>query len=285
MLAAKWLRIYCSVVRQPLSVYLSAKSQPPYSFFGYVTFEKDGYILPVKVPIEFERQIVFHADLDTGFLHQSISCSLEAILTTFVNLGFALNIGAIQRNNPIKDWETPTIEFDTVLVRLLTEDSICSLNISWEEQDNCSVPESTPPRRRRIPPPPPPPPTVPPGSPPGDNPDISPPYEGSDDGGRTYNPDGGNEPPPPTCTRGTLRVVYTYNGLPNQTANYANTIYPVDDVGTSNNGTNFYVVWSRYNSEGIPCDPEDDSTVRIDQFIVAGIYDRAEVISWEFIPD
>lgn len=200
---AKWLRITVNLERVGSNEYVNVKTEPSRKFHGYIELCRGGNVVKI-IPYEFDNQQVLYIFNNELFLHTSISCSLEAILTTFVNFAIALNFPPIERINPIKDYVIPLFSdyFDQVRYRLRQETMVCTSLIEWEKQEICSVPESTPPNR---PPTPPAPPKNPKDAKPADAPDAevpptAPPYRVNDDDHLTYKPNPEPLPTYPACT-------------------------------------------------------------------------------------
>lgn len=189
---AKAVSLTFDVIRPHGNRSVSKRTRPDESFYGYASLMYDGRVLGI-VPLRFENQIIFDYFNHDLYLQQAISCSLEAVLTSFVNLGLSLGLPPIQRDNPIKSWENPTLPFDEVRLQLEAEISIAKLTLAWDVMETCSAgggpPATKPPPTRQ------PPPKFPATAPDADMPPISPPYDGGDDNGNTYKPDDGGFPP------------------------------------------------------------------------------------------
>lgn len=183
---SKQATLQFSIIRPHSNLYMSKRSRPNEYFFGYAALLLEEMVVDV-VPLRYEKQILFYFFNDNLWLHQNVSCHLEATLTSIVNLGASLGLPPIERVNPIEDWEVPTLPFDEVRVQLEEETAVCELNLVWDEMEECEAGGSPPPRK----PPPtrPTPPKVPPNTPDNELPRISPPYEGEDDNGNTYRPE------------------------------------------------------------------------------------------------
>lgn len=184
----KWWRLYADIIRPPISPYSNEKYQNPKGFYGYIQNMYGGRVAQTYTH-EFDNQILIENSNTNLFLHQSISCSLEAVLSSFVNLFIALpRFPIIQRNNPIKDWQSYGWVPEEFRVKLLTEQTVIKLTFEYAKMQKCEVPESEEPEPPP-PPPPPPPPKNPSGSPDNQLPPISDAYDGANDGGLTYKPE------------------------------------------------------------------------------------------------
>lgn len=199
----KWWRLTADIIRPPISEYRNDKYPVPQGFFGYVQCMYAGRVLHTY-RISYKNEILAY-DINTDlFLHQSVSCALEAILTSFVN--FAINAGdiPIERNNPIKNWKQLSFPVEEFKIRLLTENTIFRFIYEYELQEDCAILGASP-----IPDPPPKPPDKPPSFPPNatekDVPSNSPSYEGPNDNGETY------KPGPDTPTTGEECAIYDVN--------------------------------------------------------------------------
>jgi hypothetical protein len=201
----KWWRLTFDLLKPPLSTYRNDRYPVPQGFWGYVQAISNQRVMQTW-GIDYENQIIADYSNTNVFLHQSISCHLEAVLTSFVNLGLALNLPPIQRNNPIKDWVAYAQFPDRFRVKLLTPDTYCKLTFEYDFQEVCTVLGSTNP----IPPPPPLPPPeapLPPDTPPQNIPPNSPSYDGVDDNGETFNP-GPDDPVNPDFPQGDRCKIY-----------------------------------------------------------------------------
>lgn len=182
-------QIYFDLLRRPKQPFTNTKYPFPKGFFGYLQLNYKGRVLDTFA-LEYEKQVVCTYQNDSLYLHASVSCHLEAMLTSFLNIGNYLQPGyVVQRNNPIKDWtnfKSPI--FDEIAVRFLDEFCTANITFDWESVDFCTVPFSEPPEdgKDSVPPPPPEPENS--DAPNSALPPVSPAYDGNDDDGRTYNP-------------------------------------------------------------------------------------------------
>ena len=186
---AKYYDLHFELVRRPTQPYTNKKYPSNKGLFGYLQTFAEGRVLET-VALEYEEQVCIRRINDSYFLHACISCHLEAMLTSFINVANYLQPGfVIQRNNPIKDWSPSFADFDEIKVRFLDERTVGRLILDFEEIDTCDVLGAEPPplkkpnlpKRPDIP--------FPADIPNTSIPPISPPYEGIDDNGETYNPD------------------------------------------------------------------------------------------------
>ncbi len=205
------------IIRPAQSQYLNAKYNPSQTLHGYAMFLSDIRVIRSK-PIQWDNVVIDEFRNDTLFLHQSISCSLNAVLTSFVNLEVALTLVPFEKINPIEKWKNLFPEYDAIAVKLLTETMVGQLTLTWDDLEMCSVPDSKPPEHQ-APPDPPPPPQLPPTSPDDSLPAIAPPYDGGNDGGFTYKPGGNddNNPPQEGDMCQLIRVTFTADYYNSQT--------------------------------------------------------------------
>jgi hypothetical protein len=183
-------QIYFDLLRRPKQPFTNIKYPFPKGFYGYLQLNYKGRVVDTYA-LEYEKQVVCRDKDDSIYLHASISCHLEAMLTSFINVANYLEPGyVVQRNNPIKDWtnfKSPI--FDEIAIRMLDEFCIANITFDWESVDVCTVPFSEPPEDGKD--------SIPPPSPDVEDfdapnsafPPVSPAYDGIDDDGRTYNPD------------------------------------------------------------------------------------------------
>lgn len=206
----KWWRITADIIRPPLSIYRNDKYLTPYGFWGYLQCMYAGRVLHTY-RLSYENEVVAYNINTDLFLHQSISCHLEAMLTSFVNLGLWVRPGFVfERNNPIKEWVNLAMPITEFRIKLLTEDTVFKFTYEYESQENCEVPDSSPPPPPPFPPPLKPP-TFPPNTPNNQLPPISDAYDGENDGGLTYKPE--EQEPPPTgddCAKYSVLIRATY---------------------------------------------------------------------------
>jgi len=182
----KWYRLVFDLLKPPISTYQNNRYPVPQGFLGYVQSIYAERVLQT-FRISYDNEVITEFSNINLWIHQINSCALEAILTSFVNLGNSLNVIPIQRNNPIKDFVPFATIPDRFRIQLLTEDTYANITLEYEEMETCEVPGSedspAPP-----PPPPPPPAQLPPDTPAANIPPNAPPYEGPDDDGETFNP-------------------------------------------------------------------------------------------------
>ena len=233
---AKVLTFFVDVIRPP-SLYFSNKHyNPNKAFYGTLCFMRDGYVMSA-LKIEFESQVFeFNADI-AAQAEYAIKCAYSGILTSFANLGTALNLTVTSVTNNIKNWTHTVLFPDSVLV-VCEADTALQIVCQSTPYDICPDDTSVPPP----PPPPPPPPTKYPKGTKFDNPatsPISPPYNPPDDSGETvpYDGDVANNPnpvPPRTCTVRTVTVLWFFNGDPGNGRTTSFQVY--GDIGNARNG-------------------------------------------------
>lgn len=186
-LKARSARLYLDILRESASPFFNPKSQPSYSFYGYMTVVRKGYVIK-KVPIEFTHQEMWNADGLTELLNY------ERYWACRFPSGINFLKGEINPSAPdfsLADtsiFKTLRPNVDEFRFQLFKEDVIASLTYEWEPLFTCPddpVEQDDPPPEE--------PPLDPPGVPPTvafDDPsynnDIDPPYDGGDDDGRTF---------------------------------------------------------------------------------------------------
>jgi hypothetical protein len=217
----KWWRLTADIIRPQISDYRNDKYPVPQGFWGYVQAMYAGRVLHTYRIFYKNDILAYNIDTDL-FLQQNVSCHLEAMLTSFGNLANGLGLPLIQRNNPINDWRTLSLPIEEFKIRLIAEQTIFKFTYEYEEQETCEVPLSESPSQ---PPPPPPPPTqeFPPGTAGNQLPPISPPYQGENDNGQTYNPNPSEPPTFPDCTL--VRVFVTITRGDNTTFSSSYDLY------------------------------------------------------------
>lgn len=185
-----WWRLIADMKRRPKSEYRNdGVWQPPRGFWGNVCLRRDKRVV-MSAQLEFQNQIVMEVTYTEAFLHQAISCHLDATLKSIENLGLELQLTPISRVNPIRDWKPYSMNLTDLSIKMISENAIADFILEYDLIPDCSI-DGTKPQGPEGPPPP----EGPPEPPEGEKPSpISPPYEGRDDGGETYNPD----PPPDT---------------------------------------------------------------------------------------
>lgn len=282
-----WIRLSANMIRRPYAEYRNdGVWQPPRGFWGNVVSRRDKRRLN-NWQLEFTQQLVMEYVCEEAFLHQAISCQLDATLQTFQNLANALPIiFPFPRFNPIRDWQSYRLIPDEFSIKMQSENAIGQFDLEWDYIPSCSV-DLTPPTP---PPPPPEPPLEEPIPPDGEFPSqISPPYEGPDDGGETYNPDG-LEPPPDEdfpvgneCQEVQIFVEYFIDGAPGDPPSgpfTANAIFfgPVLDAFLGKwqptDETNSIVVLSSGRIDIEQCNPGSRQTIiqnNVSSFTITGI--------------
>jgi len=183
------LLLYMDVIRLPSTkVYNNQNYNPPRSFYGSVSFLKEGYFIRTE-KLDFTNQVWTDWSDYAGQNLYAIKCAYSGILQTFFNLGNALALPSISITNNIKDWKPININYDEVRV-VCYNDVAVRLILKGMKYDVCPDDTSPPPQK---PTPPPPPSTHPPGTPI----DTSPPYQYPNDGGNTVPNSIDHQPPPP----------------------------------------------------------------------------------------
>ena len=188
----KWWRISADIIRPQISRYRNDRYPEFETFYGYLQCMLEDRVARTY-NLDYNNSIVAEEYNTSGFLHQALSCHLEAILTSFEEQNTALGLLNIARTNPIKSWSHLFYFPTEIKIRLLTENVVMKFLLEWDYVENCSADVSIQPPPELPPPPPPPPPEIPATDTNTPTPN-SPAYEPPDDNGETFNP-GAPEPP------------------------------------------------------------------------------------------
>lgn len=231
---AKFYSLTFDLVRKPTQPYTNTKYPLARGLFGYLQTLSSGKVTATYA-LEYERQYVCMQTYTAYFLHQALSCHLESMLDSFINVANYLQPGfVIQRNNPIKAWGLGIADFDEIRVKFLDERTVGSITLDYEIIDRCNIPLSDPPNRRREKPPlnvdvP-----FPADIPNASIPPISPPYRPNNDDGLTYNPDGlPPENPGEGINCAIYRIEYEYGISVRRIATSAIEITPISQFGVN----------------------------------------------------
>jgi hypothetical protein len=281
------LQLYLSIIRRPsVADYNSQKFNPEKSYFGTISFLRDGYFLGGE-NLYFESQCW---DRFTDFGGQelyAIKCAYSGILQTFFNLGNALALPSISITDNIKDWKPLSIAYDEVRI-VCYNDVAINVTLKGIKYDLCPDDQSAPPQK---PVPPPPPAKFPPRTPI----DISPPYQDPNDGGNTVpNPIDKVPPPPPpvpescdkcrvtvlaTRSDGSTQTIIGVQGNPNQLQ-----FAPISNVVVdSTPGNSSVKVVGGYQVGTQPCGGESNIPL-LYALSFGATYTAAEIQSIEIIP-
>jgi hypothetical protein len=171
--AFRQLLLTIDVSRKPTTEYLNLKYAIPKSFYGYLQFVRDGYILS-EVSIDWTKSAYDSVADISGQTLLAVQCSYEGILQTFFNLGNALNLPSISLQNKIEYFQSLQLGWDEIRVSCYADTAVSAV-LSRLNYDKCN---STDPDKVKPPPPPPFPNqlSVPPGTPL----KVSKPYVGDD---------------------------------------------------------------------------------------------------------
>lgn len=182
--------LYLDVVRRPKNEYRSFEWNPPRSVYARLVFRKDGYVQSEDI-MRYQREERTYVNDISGQNLRAIKCAYEGILISFDRQNAALGLIPLPYDNLILEYKSLSLGWDEILFQCYADTAIQARFYSLD-YDTCNPAND----QTDLPPPPPPPlPPVPPGTPIGD---ISPPYEGEDDGGNTVPfPDDSTPPPPP----------------------------------------------------------------------------------------
>jgi len=179
---AKSIYLRFSLIRPPIkSISLNTKSNPPESFYGYITFFR-GKHFERKIPIDFQRQIILQTYNNASWQFLLQRCHLEADNYSFARLGEALQLLPVTLPIPFKDWKLPVLTYDGIAVKMLDQNCIAEIECFREDNDSCGLgdnftnqpatPDDEPPQQIAVD-------AIYPGQ-------IAPPYVGIDDDGFTY---------------------------------------------------------------------------------------------------
>lgn len=208
----RYARLNIDIVRMVTEPHLSKKFTPNRSRFCTLSFMKNGYVIAEEV-VDYRRR---QFEWQPGLWHQNllgIQCSYEGVLQSFFNLGVALNLQPVTKENDVQPWRPINTFWDTVIV---TCEGTTAIQVrlyvqaleECDSQDNYIPQEPTPPD--------PPIPTFPPFFPV----EVSPPYD-PDDPDEPYAPIPTDLPPDSPedeefgelCTLGSLSVTFTREGV------------------------------------------------------------------------
>lgn len=187
--------LYLDVIRRPTNRYANLNWNPPRGKYAFLTFLRNGYVIDTR-SMEFDRESYDGIADISGQTLIAVKCAYDGILDTFVNLSVALGatpggvgLVPISKNNNIKDYENLLLGWDEVRV-VCYADTALQARLYRTAYDVCNPDFDN---QQPPPPPPPPLPPVPPGTPLAN---LSPPYEGADDGGNTVPYPSDSVPPP-----------------------------------------------------------------------------------------
>lgn len=178
---AKGLIVYAQVFRNPSNISFSKNWNPRKSFYGALTFLKDGYVTDHRA-LEFDfSRFSFLPDKDYQSVYALI-CAYEGILQSFANLGTALGVLPISVVNEILGFEHVDFLFDTIKAVCFADTaiklSVVSVPFEFCSQLQNVVPQSVDPVAMESP--------VDSGTSLLDaGVEVSPPYDGVDDNGDT----------------------------------------------------------------------------------------------------
>lgn len=199
------------LLRKPTNEYLNFKYLPAKSFYGTLTFSRNG-LVQASHQIEFSLQtFVFYPGND-GEVMRQVACVNQEILQSIANLGVALGLTPTSIENETKDWQSLEYWWDTAQL-ICYADAAIKLDLFSVYYDICEELEDSPP-------PPPEPPLPDPAEPekePGQPLEIDDPYPEDDDNTYVPNPldEGYEEPPTPIgtpCATQAYTLVWSYVG-------------------------------------------------------------------------
>lgn len=181
------ISIFVDVTRKPKSDYLSKKTEPNRSFYGYITLQSDDYVLQ-ELSINYPKQrFDFYTD-NTGIIQKMLPCINQEILQSLINLGIALGVPPVSIQNETQDWNL--VNFAPKLIQFcMFSSSAVRVLVKGLDYDDCEELESDSEQEE------PPPPELPDFLDPDEPADISEPYQ--DDTSNNYDPFPGDAPPEP----------------------------------------------------------------------------------------
>lgn len=182
------LYLYLQVVRLPRINFTNSKFNPDKSEYAKITWLRDDFILADEA-VNFETELkTWHQDI-IGYLTYANVCMYNSLIAYLDYICVRLSIPPLLRTGVI--YAEPNQDLpDTI--KIVCRDDTAIIADLWKYEYDIACPEAD----SDSPPPPKPPKVdkVPPGTPIGD---ISPPYDGGNDGGDTVpNPSDETAPPP-----------------------------------------------------------------------------------------
>jgi hypothetical protein len=173
--SALQIYLYVQVLREPLTPSRNLTWNPDKSFYAHITFCIDDFVLRTE-DVNFNNQVyeVHNGQSSQNLL--SLICAYDGILDSFVSVGNVIGV-TLSRVNLIKSHPFLRSHVNRIRFECFSSTAL-RLTLKGTALDKCDPQDGT------STPPPPPPPPVPP-VPPGEPVEVSPPEEGSDDGGDT----------------------------------------------------------------------------------------------------
>ena len=235
----RYARLNIDVVRMVTEPHLSKKFTPNRSRFCTLSFMKNGYVIAEEVVDYRQRQF----DWQPGLWHQNlagIQCSYEGLLQSFFNLGVALQLQPVTKENDVAPWRPINTFWDEVQVTCEGTTAV-QLRLYIQALEDCDGQDDN------IPDEPPPPDLPDPLIPPFFPIEVSPPYD-PDDPDEPYAPlptDLPQEPEPPEpeggdCQSWRITLSYIRNDGVNGTQTVNQSFFSpfirgirIDPVGTS----------------------------------------------------
>ena len=182
------------VIRAPRNLSLNYNINPPESFYGRMAFRWGSRVMQFE-SIKYVSQVWFWEPDICGQTIIALKCATDTHNQSIVNLGVAQGLPPISVNNPLESFSVQSLQWDETLLTCFA-DTALRLQLWGLPYQYCSpydvfvdpgLPES------------PFPPSVSPGTP-LDYEDLSPAYEGENDGGLTIPYPGDSNTPPPPCS-------------------------------------------------------------------------------------
>lgn len=192
--------LYCDLIRPPMSPYYNSGYSPPQSFYGNITFLREGYVIG-EDKIKYKQQSWSDVPDITAQNLIAIKCMYKGLLQSFVNQNTALGLPVTGVVDLIQDYEYLDLMWDEARICCYASTAL-KLRLYALPNDKCQD-DADKPRKPRKPPPP------PPEVPPDDPVSVDPPYEDDPD-----NPDNVTEPYEgdefPPDTEGEVCQLYTF---------------------------------------------------------------------------
>jgi len=257
----RFLVVYLDVIRYAANRYSNKNYNPERGRHCTLVFLKDDYVVDVKV-MEFAQQS-FTWELDySAQLLNALTCSYQGTLESVRNLGVSLGVPEIVLVNELKQYRTVPLGWDTCKV-VCEADTAVQVDLWAKELFFCEE-EKNPSDFPYPPDRPPPPPPVPPGTPLNQPGDLSPAYDGEDDGGDTeFFPGDRAVPPPatgevPNCSLFQVVFQVTFSNGTIQNSSASAFFAPIYDDFEINKEGNFWRVKIRCRGfQGEPCQTTD----------------------------
>lgn len=195
--------LYAQILRKPKNRSANITWNPDRSFYAHITFCFDDFVLS-EFDMNFDSQMWIIHDGQSGQNLLSLICAYDGILDSFVSIGNVIGV-TLSRTNLIKSH--PYLRFVPNRIRFeCFSDSAITLTLKGTALDKCDFQDGD-----NTPPPPPPPPVE--EVPSGEFVEVSPPFDGDEDGGDTLPFPGDFIPDPPILPAGEECLLYEVSGV------------------------------------------------------------------------